>query len=262
MNYLEEKNRSKVIGIIPARYASTRFPGKPLALINGEPMIIHTYRNARKGRSSLDKLVVATDHSDILNCMHREFGYDSAIMTPIDCENGTVRCLKAYQKLKQEGLIDDTYHHVINIQGDEPLVNWRHITELVKLLKQGDAPMVALASPLTDEAEARSSATTKVVMDRNGFMLYASRALIPSSKTGQFRGATYYKNCGMYGYHIEFLEKYCQEKQTPCQIEEDLEQLKAIELGYRIKMGIIDYHEGGIDLPEQLEALNRRWKYL
>lgn len=248
------------LGIIPARYASTRFPGKPLANLLGRPMILWTLERARASRL-LDYVYVATDDERIFNLIKTSGG--NVIMTG-QCESGSDRCWEALQKIEQD--LNQTAEIVINIQGDEPLVDPRNIDLLIETLLNAPVaiPMVALASPIKTSEELICRATTKVVFDQNHDALYFSRAVIPHSKTGQISldrtKQRYYKNCGMYGYRRDFLREFAIHKRTPLQIEEDLEQLKTLEMGYRIRMGVTDHAEGGIDLPEQLEELNQRLK--
>jgi len=258
-NNNNNNNANKTIGIIPARFCSTRFPGKPLAKIAGKPMILWTYENAKKSHT-LDDLFVATDNQEIYVLIKKNGG--KVIMTG-DCQNGTERCMEVVDKL--EKLHNDfSYKYIINIQGDEPMVDPDHIDTLVNLLKNNDeCQMTALATQINSEEEARNSSITKVIFNSEMDMIYASRAMIPCSKSGKFNpNVKYFRNCGMYGFTREYLEKYSFSSSTPLQIEEDLEQLKAIENGVKIKLALVNNVEHGIDLPEQLDKLDKKIRNL
>jgi len=240
------------IAIIPARHGSTRFPGKPLALLWGKPMIQHTYENTQRA-TLLDDVYVATDDQRIADVV-TGFG-GKYIMTESDIESGSVRCHRAIKYLEHH----KSYHqitHVVNIQGDKPLVNPDHIDLLIRTLKQNNS-MVALAAKIETQQELFDRATTKVVFNRNHQALYFSRAVIPHSKDGQYHPDTiYYKNCGMYGFERTFLDIYAKTPMTPLQQEEDLEQLKTLEMGYPITMAVVEKSQPGIDYPKQLDELN------
>jgi 3-deoxy-manno-octulosonate cytidylyltransferase (CMP-KDO synthetase) len=241
------------IAIIPARYASTRFPGKPLALLHDKPMIQHTYENTKKAKS-LDRVVVATDDHRIMEAVFR---FGGEVVTTGKCASGSDRCYQALKQMEMQGMKPPKY--VINIQGDEPLVNPQHIDLLVTTLKNSrDSPMVALAAKIYGEEELRDRATSKVVMDRSNKALYFSRAIIPHSKSGKYNpNVEYYKNCGMYGFTRKFLELYSHTEPSVLQLEEDLEQLKTLEMGESIQMAKVEWTESGVDYPEQLERLNQ-----
>jgi len=255
----------KAVGVIPARYDSTRFPGKPLAKLLDKPMIQWTYENVCKA-TRLNKVYVATDDQRIAD-MVQAFG-GNVIITNY-CANGSERCLEALQQLEEKEF--HSYQIVVNIQGDEPLVNPKHIDSLIEILcSSPQANMAATAAPINnhgwpmnkDEINTLNCiTTTKVVMNNQEEALYFSRAVIPHTKSGQpdISGETiYYKNCGMYAFRRNFLEVYALALTHPLQTVEDLEQLKALEMGETIKMVVVEHAEGGIDLPEQLTVLNER----
>eukprot|EP00753_Platysulcus_tardus_P008648 PLAT1615.2.p1 GENE.PLAT1615.2~~PLAT1615.2.p1 ORF type:complete len:280 (-),score=116.50 PLAT1615.2:777-1616(-) len=250
--------RTAVLGVIPARYASSRFPGKPLALLGGMPVIQRTWL-AAKAASLLDEVVVATDDERIFDCV-RGFG-GQVVMTREDCPTGTDRVGEALELLKEEALgaaLAREWDVVVNIQGDEPMVEPAAIDAVVRVLNESeDAVMGTLAAPLTDEALARSASVVKTVLDSEGYALYFSRGLIPSSKTGDFcpEKHTYLRHIGLYSFRSAFLPRYCALQPTPLQLAEDLEQLKVLENGLRIKVAIVEDSSHGVDTPEQLAAL-------
>lgn len=242
---MDQKER-KIIGIIPARFGSTRLMGKPLADIKGKPLIQHTYENALK--SKLDDVVVATDDERILNKV-LEFG-GKAVMTPVDCLNGTDRLAWA---LKSSPLFSEA-EIIVNIQGDEPDIHPSVIEGCIKTLQ--DAPDASIATPIVriqNEEEALSNSVVKCVTDIYGYALYFSRGLIPHNKNGAFnKDTSYFKHIGLYAYRKEFLLLYPFIKPTPLQQEEDLEQLKVLETGYRIKTYLTEHDSTGIDTHHEL----------
>lgn len=246
------------IGLIPARYASTRFPGKPLVKLLDKPMIQWTYENAKQSKL-LTKVYVVTDDQRIYDTV---IGFGGEAIMTGEYSNGSERCWAALQSLSD--LERNRYDLVVNIQGDEPLVNPDHIDQLITTLKNVNhrAKMAAVACPINLDSIndlIMNTAITKVVMNQFNEAMYFSRALIPHNKSGKVNNKTiYYKNCGMYAFQREFLGRYANEPIHPLQEEEDLEQLKALEMGEIIQMVIVDHAEGGIDLPEQMIALNNR----
>lgn len=242
----------KVIGMIPARFASTRFPGKPLALIKGKTLIQRTYENAKNSKS-LDEVIVATDHPGIFDHV-KEFGGE-VVMTSPDCPTGSDRMAEVLQK---ESRFKDI-EIAVNIQGDEPCLESFVIDEVVKiLLNDPEAVMSTAVMKIVSEEEAYSSSVPKCTFDLHQNALYFSRALIPSSKAQRFNPETaYYKHIGIYGFRRDFLLKYGQLPRTPLQLAEDLEQLKVLEHGYRIKTAIVESKSIGVDLPEDIQKVER-----
>lgn len=240
----------KVIGIIPARFGSTRFPGKPLVKILDKSLIQRTYENAKKS-ARLHHLVVATDDLRILNHV-RSFGGE-AIMTSAHCQTGSdrlVEVLKQSYPLENDAII-------INIQGDEPCIEIDVIDQVIEALAASpDAVMSTAVMKLESAEDASNSSTVKCVLDRNHYALYFSRALIPGGKSLSFQdGVTYYKHLGIYGYRKDFLLKYAELEPTPLQLAEDLEQLKVLEHGYRIKAAIVNSRSIGVDTPEDTQKV-------
>mmetsp|Transcript_35408 Transcript_35408/g.67746 ORF Transcript_35408/g.67746 Transcript_35408/m.67746 type:complete len:293 (-) Transcript_35408:492-1370(-) len=243
--------KPRVLGIIPARYASTRFPAKPLKLIAGKPMIYHTYTNAKSSKT-LDHLVVATDHDEIAKVVV-EFGGE-VVMTDPSCENGTERCLEVLNKLKAQGKHFDI---VVNIQGDEPFIEAHHIDVVAQVVTNSDAVMGTLARAHVDAADVESVNNVKVVLDVHGNALYFSRAIIPHNKKGKYDPSTpYWRKLGIYSYTSEFLPKFINMPVSKLQKAEDLEQNKVIEAGHKIKVGIVEDAVHGVDTEAQLVELN------
>ncbi len=242
----------KVLGIIPARFASTRLPGKLLIPILGKTLLQRTFENASQA-SILDKLLIATDDQRISDHV-KEFG-GHAVMTSLSCPTGTDRLAEVLHQYP-EWLNAEA---VVNIQGDEPCVDPRAIEEAVRLLLQDpQASMATIATPLRNEEEAYSSSIVKCVLDQQKNALYFSRAFIPSNKKHAFNPqGPYYRHIGLYVYRPTFLLRYQSLSPTPLQLEEDLEQLKVLEHGYRIKVAITDQASIGVDTPEDLNKIEQ-----
>lgn len=242
----------KAIGIIPARYASTRFPGKPLALINGKSLIQRTYENAKQIKE-LDALVIATDDERIYEHA-KEFGADVA-MTSINCPTGTDRIqevLKADSNLSKAEI-------VVNIQGDEPCLDPQVIIELLDCLDRDKEAVVATPiCKIENREDADSASVVKCVKNLNNRALYFSRALIPAGKSGYNPLSTYYRHIGIYAYRRKFLEIYASLPQTPLQLAEDLEQLKILESGYKIAVAVVE-PSAAIDVnqPEDIQKVEQ-----
>lgn len=243
----------RVLGVIPARYGSTRFPGKPLADLAGKPMVWHTYTNA-KSSTVLTKLVVATDDDRIRTAVEG-FGGE-VVMTPVDLENGTERCDAVLKILAARG---ERYDVVVNIQGDEPFIEGAHVDAVAAVVLDSDAVMGTLARPHIDEADVTGVNNVKVVLDVNGYALYFSRAVIPHNKKGAYDPNTkYWRKLGIYSYRASFLPEYIAMPESLLQRSEDLEQNKVIEAGRRIKVGIVQEAVHGVDTPAQLDDLNEQ----
>lgn len=240
------------IGIIPARYASTRFPGKPLAMLGDKPVIQHVYEQARK---ALVEVVVATDDQRILDCV-RNFG-GQAVMTRTDHPCGTNRCFEAY--LKTQGSVQDN-DVIINIQGDEPFIQPEQI-DLLKSCFPTDIATLVKPFTETDSTEALFNPNSPKVVVANGRALYFSRSVIPYLrgvneqqwlKESVRRGTPYYKHIGMYAYASRVLEQIVALPQSPLEMAESLEQLRWLEAGYTIRVAETDIQTIGIDTPEDL----------
>ncbi|KAJ6423394.1 hypothetical protein OIU84_024359 [Salix udensis] len=241
------KFRSRVVGIIPARYASSRFEGKPLVNILGKPMIQRTWERAKLA-STLDHIIVATDDEKIAECC-RGFGAD-VVMTSESCRNGTERCNEALQKL------DKKYDVVVNIQGDEPLIEPEIIDGIVKALQAAPDAVFSTAVTALKPEDAFDPNRVKCVVDNRGYAIYFSRGLIPYNKTGKVNPQfPYMLHLGIQSYDSKFLKIYPELQPTPLQLEEDLEQLKVLENGYKMKVIKVDHEAHGVDIPEDVEKI-------
>jgi len=239
----------KVICVIPARYHSTRFPGKALADILGKPMIQHVYeRVLTAGNVSL--IAVATDDDRIAAAVEKFGGL--AIMTAATHRSGTDRIAEAVSRLG----IEDT-DIVVNIQGDQPLFEPSQIDEVAKpLLDDPAIPMSTLIYRIVREEEVAHPNAVKVVFDRDHFALYFSRATIPYVRD-KGREGIFYKHHGIYAYRREFLKKFTELPEGNLEKLEALEQLRALEHGYKIKVVVTPYDSVEVDTREELERVKR-----
>lgn len=234
----------KVLGVIPARLKSTRFPEKMLARIADKPLIWYTWNQAKKAKS-LDALIIATD-SKVIYDIAKNFGAE-VIMTSDSIQSGSDRTAAALKKFKT--FVPDI---VVNIQGDEPLIPPKAIDDTVNALKKStDEFVVATPStPFQSALDMESPNFVKVVTDTKGKALYFSRSKIPYPRD-PFEG--YYKHLGLYAYRADFLKKYVKLKQTPLELAEKLEQLRVIEHGYAIKVVKGKYDNMEVNTPEEFE---------
>ena len=236
----------KFIAIIPARYASTRFPGKPLAILGGKPVIQRVYEQAV---SVLEEAYVATDDERILQCVE-QFG-GRAVMTRSDHKSGTDRIEEAAEKIGTDADV------IINIQGDEPFIHPSQIKTLMGLFDNNETQIGTLGKRFDSMEAATNPNSPKIVTDLQGFALYFSRSVIPFVR-GQEQQAwlqhfPYLKHLGLYAYRREVLRQVTQLPQSPLEIAESLEQLRWLESGYRIRVGLTDVETVGIDTPEDLQ---------
>lgn len=242
----------RVLGIIPARFQSGRFPGKPLATIAGKSLIQRTYENAQRA-AVFEELVVATD--DIRIYDHVVAFGGQVVMTPCHCATGTHRAAHAMQEanLAQECDI------VVNVQGDEPCVSPEVFIALCEGLASDPEAVVATAKTrIQSREEAESRNVVKCVSDHRGNALYFSRSLIPGGHAGYNPETTYYRHIGIYAYRRDFLMTYVSLPMTPLRQAEDLEQLAVLEQGYRMKIFCVDDPGVGVDTPQdvlKVEAL-------
>jgi 3-deoxy-manno-octulosonate cytidylyltransferase (CMP-KDO synthetase) len=235
---------SKAVGIIPARWASTRFPGKALHPIAGKPLLRHVWERSRRAKS-LDRLIIATDDFRIAEAAF-DWGAEVA-MTSANHASGTDRIAEIAAKMKQ-------FAHVINIQGDEPLIDPRLIDRLVRALQRDrKLEMITAAHPFADPAEAASPHQVKVVLNRKSEALYFSRALIPATKSKDL----HFRHQGIYGYSRAFLLRFVRWKTSPLERAESLEQLRALENGVRIKVVMMGSGSPGVDTPEDARMIER-----
>jgi 3-deoxy-manno-octulosonate cytidylyltransferase (CMP-KDO synthetase) len=225
--------------IIPARYASTRLPGKPLLARTGKPLIQHVVEAVRQARR-IGRVIVATDDERIRAAVEAFGG--QAVMTRADHRSGSDRLAEAAAIL---GLGDDEI--VVNVQGDEPEIPAAAIDRVVGLVAGSQAPMATLVTPLSAE-EACDPNRVKAVLGRDGRALYFSRARIPFDRDGA-GGARYLLHLGIYAYRVAFLKRFTALPPTPAEQSEKLEQLRALEHGYAIVAAEVDYDGAGIDTP-------------
>lgn len=239
----------KFVGIIPARYASTRFPGKPLAMLGGKPVIQRVYEQVQ---NCFDDLYVATDDNRIADCV-KAFG-GKVVMTSVDCKNGTERCLDAYRNLNLDCDV------IVNIQGDEPFIQQKQVEALIKCFDNEETDIATLVKPFEKEdgiERLECPNSPKVVFSEKGYAMYFSRSVIPYlrgvDKSEWLEKHTFYKHLGVYAYRTNVLSEITTLPQSPMEIAESLEQLRWLENGYKIRVGITDIETVGIDTPEDLE---------
>lgn len=233
----------EIIGVIPARWASTRLAGKVLADINGLPMIQHVWQRAKKSRL-LDEVFIACDHDEVFD-KAQEFGA-KVIMTSPDHASGTDRIAAACRHSPAK--------IVVNIQGDEPLMRAEVIDSVVQaLLDDGGAVVATPAKKMVNPDDVNNPNVVKVAMDANGYALYFSRAPIPFNRDKKdFDDLAYYKHFGLYAYRRDFLAKFKDLPGSPLEQTERLEQLRVLQAGYKIKVVVTEHDSIGVDTPEDL----------
>jgi 3-deoxy-manno-octulosonate cytidylyltransferase (CMP-KDO synthetase) len=253
---------SKTLGIIPARWDSTRFPGKPLHPIAGKPLLQHVWERCRRAKK-LDQVIVATDDFRIAEAAF-SWGAEVA-MTSANHASGTDRIAEVAAKAKQ-------FAHIVNIQGDEPIIDPKLIDRLVRELQRDrKLEMITAAHPFADPREAESPHQVKVVLNKKSDALYFSRALIPASRSGGLQTADqskrrlenrrslvlHLRHQGIYGYTRDLLLRFVRWKISPLERTESLEQLRALENGVRIKVVITGSGSPGVDTPEDARSMER-----
>ena len=239
----------KFVGIIPARYASTRFPAKVLAMLNGKTVIQRVYEQVK---DCFDDLYVATDDSRIAEVVTSFDG--KAIMTSEDCKNGTERCFDACCKLNIDCDV------VVNVQGDEPFIQRKQIESLMACFADERTDIATLVKPFeqADGWERLSNPNSpKVVLNADNFAMYFSRSVVPYLRGVEpsewLDNHVFYKHLGVYAYRLNVLKEITSLQQTPLEKVESLEQLRWLEHGYKIKVGVTNIETIGIDTPEDLE---------
>lgn len=236
----------KFLAIIPARYASTRFPGKPLALLGGKPVIQRVYEQAV---NVLGHACVATDDERILEAVEAFGG--SAVMTSTAHRSGTDRIAEAAQKLKTDADV------IINIQGDEPFIQASQIETLCRLFDDPHTEIGTLGKRFDTIEAAENPNSPKIVTDLRGYALYFSRSIIPfirgKERDKWLQEFPFLKHLGIYAYRRDVLTAITQLPQSPLEIAESLEQLRWLQNGYRIKVGETELETVGIDIPADLE---------
>lgn len=246
------QSKKSVVGIIPARYNSTRLPAKPLVLIKGKSMIQRVWENAKKSLI-LDEVYIATDdHKIQIHC--EQFGA-KVVMTHPELSSGTDRIFFSYQKLNLDHQI------VVNIQGDEPLLLAEDIDKLVQEFNNSNAHVGTLIKKIDDIRDVLNPNVVKVTLDNNNTALYFSRSPIPYIRDMRFEDwsatNTFWKHIGVYAYKIDVLRNFCNLKQSPLELAESLEQLRLVENGYRYYCSVTHNTLISVDLAEDVKAVER-----
>jgi 3-deoxy-manno-octulosonate cytidylyltransferase (CMP-KDO synthetase) len=248
----------EIVAVMPARFASTRLPGKALLSETGRPLILHVVEAARRA-NSLQRIIVATDDARIADAVSA-FGGE-VMMTRADHPTGTDRVAEVAARLERARII-------VNLQGDEPEISGQALDLSVALLENDlEAPMATLATPIRDETIYRDPACVKVVCNRRGRALYFSRSPIPCHRDGLPHPPTAapplaYLHLGIYAYRREFLLKLGSLPPSPLEAAEKLEQLRVLDSGYPIAVGLIDEPSVGIDTPDDYKRFVARWRAL
>lgn len=236
----------KFIGIIPARYASTRFPGKPLALLGGKPVIQHVYE---KVAAVLEAAYVATDDERIYDAV-KSFG-GQVVMTRTDHKSGTDRIEEAIEKIGGE------WDVVVNVQGDEPFVAKSQLDTICHCFDDPTTQIATLGKPFESMEAVQNPNSPKIVVDNMGFAMYFSRSVIPyvrgKEKSSWLTHYPFLKHLGIYAYRKDVLRQVTQLPQSSLEIAESLEQLRWLQNGFKIKVGTTDVKTVGIDTPQDLE---------
>ena len=236
----------KFIGLIPARYASTRFPGKPLALLGGKPVIQRVYEQVA---SVLDDACVATDDERIFDCV-KNFG-GKVVMTRTDHKSGTDRIEEAIEK------IGGDYDVIVNIQGDEPFIQKSQIETVCRCFDDEKTQIATLGKPFTDMDAVANPNSPKIVIDNNSFAMYFSRSIIPfvrgKEQAEWLQHYPFLKHLGIYAYRRDVLRQITKLPQSSLEIAESLEQLRWLQNGFKIKVGLTDVETVGIDTPDDLK---------
>lgn len=237
---------SKIVGVIPSRWGSTRFPGKSLAMISGKPMVQWVVERVKQAQK-LDAVIVATDDQRIADCVQAlEIPDVTVAMTRPDHPSGTDRIAEAVQALEIDA--------VINVQGDEPLIDPELIDELAGVISSSDWDMATAATPITDEEQITDPSVVKALFNRHGQALYFSRSTIPHIREpeGVPMSGIYWRHIGIYAYRRDYLLQLVQE--PVCQLEnlEKLEQLRALDMGCRMKVIKTEDFGIGVDTPEDV----------
>lgn len=243
----------EILAVVPARFASTRLPGKPLLSDTGKPLIVHVLEAAKRS-SLIERVVVATDDERILNVVHAHGG--EAVMTRADHPSGTDRVAEVAERIVKAQII-------VNLQGDEPEISGEALDLVVKLLQlDSKLPMATLATPIIDPSILDDPACVKVVFDSHGRALYFSRSPIPNHRDGRPEQGQVlgHLHLGLYAYRREFLLALA--KLPPSRLEqtEKLEQLRVLEAGYHIGVGVVRERSVGIDTPDDYRAFVQRFR--
>jgi 3-deoxy-manno-octulosonate cytidylyltransferase (CMP-KDO synthetase) len=245
-------SKHRIAVVIPARWASTRFPGKPLHQLAGKPLVQHVWERASRAKG-IDTVIVATDDMRIAECAF-DFGAEVALTSP-KCVSGTDRCAEVAKRL-------ESIETVINVQGDEPFIDPKLISQLGRdLAKHPEADMITAATPFQPGDDPEAMDVVKVVLNRASEALYFSRSLIPRVRDGS--PFPHLRHLGIYGYRTSFLLQFVRWKPGTLELAESLEQLRALENGAKIRVVLTDHRSIGVDTPEdarKAEALLRPTK--
>ncbi|HMJ04820.1 MAG TPA: 3-deoxy-manno-octulosonate cytidylyltransferase [Chthoniobacterales bacterium] len=236
---------TKTVGLIPARWGSTRFPGKPLHPIAGKPLLQHVWERCRRAKT-LAAVVIATDDMRIAEAA---FAWGAEVsLTKSDHASGTDRIAEVARKMRGVS-------HLVNIQGDEPLIDPRLIDRLVRQMERDpEVAMITAAHPFENPADAKSPHQVKTVLDRHGHALYFSRSPIPFPRTG---APVYLRHQGIYGYRRDLLLRFVRWAPSPLEQAEALEQLRALENGVKIQVVVAKSGSPGVDTPADARAIER-----
>lgn len=245
----------KFIGIIPARYSSSRFPGKPLAILGGKPVIEHVYRQVS---SVIEDVFVATDDQRIYDAVEAFGG--KAIMTRSDHKSGTDRICEALEK------VGGSFDVVINIQGDEPFIQKSQLETVMQCFDDPRTQIATLGKPFESMEAVENPNSPKIVLDNDGYALYFSRSVIPFVRGKEHEEwlshFPYLKHIGLYAYRTEVLMEISKLPQSTLELAESLEQLRWLQNGYKIKVGLTDVETIGIDTPEDLQRAEEKMSNL
>ena len=238
----------KICAVIPARYDSTRFPGKPLAMLGGKPIVQHVYEQTAKAET-ISELMVATDDDRIFNAV-TQFG-GKAVMTSKNHVSGTDRIAEASA--------DSECEYIINVQGDEPLIDPKVIDSIARTLIEDAGCVVATPIALIrDEAELNNPNVVKVIRDKNDYAIYFSRYPIPFIRDNKNKkGQNFYKHIGLYGFNKNFLLQLVKYPTSSLETAESLEQLRILENGFKIKTVLTEYEAKGVDTLNDLKELEK-----
>jgi len=236
----------KIIGVIPARYKSSRFPGKPLVSICGKPMIYWVYKQTSKV-DEFDEIYVATDDQQIFDTCQK---YNmNVIMTSDQCATGSDRVAEVAQKVEGDLFV--------NIQGDEPVIEPEMIRQVISIFKEDpEVYFGSLKKEITDPEEIQAQSTVKVVTDDRGDAMYFSRSVIPSNvKDGKL--ARVFRHVGIYAYKKDFLLNFSSMEQTELELGEGIEPLRAMQKGYKMRLKETEYSSIGVDYPEHVALVEK-----
>lgn len=234
----------KIIAVIPSRYQSSRFPGKPLAMISGKSMIHRVYDRIKKIEAISD-VIVATDDQRICDAV---VSFGGKVRMTGECKCGTDRVYKVVQSYDCD--------IVLNIQGDEPLIKHEMVMDLISAFEDKSVVMATLKKEIADNAAINNPNIVKLITDKNNDAMIFSRSTVPYNRDG-YSGIKYYKHIGVYGYTKEFLRTFVSLPQTMLELSESLEQLRALENGYKIRVVETEYDSTGVDLPEHIQLIEK-----